>query len=249
MDPSEYELMYQVEQEHWWYQGMAAITRAVFDHWLPARRDLRVLDAGCGTGVALATYLKEYGIASGVDLSPLALGFCQKRDLHRLSRASLLDLPFAPASFDLITSFDVLYERAVSDDLTALRELARVLAPGGFLFLRLPAYDWLRGTHDEIIHTARRYTVRRIADLLRQSGLKPLHLTYANTLLFPLAAAKRLLERLRPAHKAESDLEMRMGRLNGILRGVLAAEAPWVSSRGLPFGLSVLALAQKGFQP
>lgn len=179
----------------------------------------------------------------------MALGFCQKRELYRLSRASLLDLPFAPASFDLVVSFDVLYERAVSSDLAALCELARVLAPGGFLFLRLPAYDWLRGAHDEVIHTARRYTVRRIAGLLRQSGLPPLHLTYANTLLFPLAAAKRLLERLRPAQKAESDLEMRMGRLNGILRRVLAAEAPWVSSRGLPFGLSVLALAQKGSQP
>jgi len=248
MDPSEYELMYRVEQEHWWYRGMEVITRAVFDHWLPARRDLRVLDAGCGTGAALATYLKEYGVATGVDLSPLALGFCHRRDLRRLSRASLLDLPFAPASFDLVASFDVLYERAIPSDLTALRELARVLAPGGFLFLRLPAYDWLRGAHDEVIHTARRYTARRIADLLRQSGLTPLHLTYANTLLFPLAAAKRLLERLRPAQKAESDLEMRTGRLNGILRRILTAEAPWVSSRGFPFGLSVLALAQKSPQ-
>ena len=248
MEPSEYELMYRVEQGHWWYQGMEAITRAVFDHWLPARRDLRVLDAGCGTGAALANYLKEYGTAMGVDLSPLALDFCRRRNLCRLSRASLLDLPFAPASFDLVASFDVLYERAVPSDLAALRELARVLAPGGFLFLRLPAYDWLRGAHDEVIHTARRYTIRRAADLLRQSGLTPLHLTYANTLLFPLAAAKRLLERLRPARKAESDLEMRVGRLNGILRGVLAAEAPWVSSRRLPFGLSVLALVQKGPQ-
>ena len=248
MDADEYERMYRVEQEHWWYLGMEVITRAVLDRWMPTRHGLRVLDAGCGTGAALSTYLGDYGMATGVDLSPLALNFCRQRNLRRLSRASLLDLPFAPASFDLVASFDVLYERAVSSDLAAMRELARVLAPGGFLFLRLPAYNWLRGAHDEVIHTARRYTIRRAADLLRQSGLTPLHLTYANTLLFPLAAAKRLLERLRPARKAESDLEMQVGRLNGILRGVLAAEAPWVSSRRLPFGLSVLALVQKGPQ-
>lgn len=245
MDPSEYELMYQVELRHWWYLGMEAITRATLDRWLPRKTNLRILDAGCGTGAALTTYLKEYGTVTGVDISPLALDLCHRREVRRLARASVLDLPFAPASFELVTSFDVLYERAVQSDLAALKEFARVLAPGGFLFLRLPAYDWLRGAHDQVTHTARRYTTRRIAGLLQQSGLTMIHLSYANMFLFPLAVAKRLSERLLPGRQAVSDLELRIGPLNGILRRVLAAEAPWVSSRGLPFGLSVVALAQK----
>ena len=71
MDADEYERMYRVEQEHWWYLGMEVITRAVLDRWLPTRHGLRVLDAGCGTGAALSTYLGDYGMATGVDLSPL----------------------------------------------------------------------------------------------------------------------------------------------------------------------------------
>ncbi|MBI5295367.1 MAG: class I SAM-dependent methyltransferase [Chloroflexi bacterium] len=245
MHSSEYEIMYQVELRHWWYRGMASITRAVFDRWLPRRVGLRILDAGCGTGAAMTTYLRDFGTVTGCDLSRLALDFCHRRDASRLVQASVLDLPFAPASFDLVVSFDVLYERAVSNDLSALREFARLLAPGGFLFLRLPAYDWLRGAHDVVIHTARRYTTRRIADLLVQSGLALVHLSYANTLLFPAAALKRLSEQLLPVRQAASDLELEPGPFNGILHRVLAAEAPWVASRELPFGLSVIALARK----
>jgi SAM-dependent methyltransferase len=245
LHPSEYETMYQVELCHWWYRGMEAITRAVLARWLPQISNRRILDAGCGTGAAMTTYLKGFGTVTGCDLSRLALDFCRRRKAARLVHASVLDLPFASASFDLITSFDVLYERAVSNDLSALQEFIRLLTPGGFLFLRLPAYDWLRGAHDEIIHTARRYTTRRIAQLLNQSGLIPVHLSYANTLLFPVAAIKRLAERLLPSREAGSDLKLETGRLNGILQRVLAAEAPWVASRGLPFGLSVIALARK----
>ncbi|MFZ5881986.1 MAG: class I SAM-dependent methyltransferase [Chloroflexota bacterium] len=249
MDPREYEVMYRVELQHWWYRGMEAVTRAMFHRWLPRQDGLRILDAGCGTGAAMTTYLREFGIVTGCDLSRLALDFCRRREAGRLAQASVLDLPFAPASFDLVASFDVLYERAVPSDLAALREFARLLAPGGFLFLRLPAYDWLRGAHDVVIHTARRYTTGRIAGLLAESGFFPMHLTYANTLLFPAAALKRLLERLLPVHSGASDLELELGPFNGILHRVLAAEAPWVASRGWPFGLSVLALARKGPAP
>lgn len=237
--------MYRVELHHWWYRGMEAITRAIFRHWLPRQAGLRILDAGCGTGAAMTTYLREFGTVTGCDLSRLALDFCRKRQAVRLVQASVLDLPFAPASFDLVASFDVLYEQAVPSDHLAMREFARLLAPGGFLFLRLPAYDWLRGAHDVVIHTARRYTARRLADLLVENDFTPMHLTYANTLLFPVAALKRLSERLLPVRREGSDLELEPGPLNGILHKVLAAEAPWAASSRLPFGLSVLALARK----
>jgi SAM-dependent methyltransferase len=210
----------------------------------PASR-LRILDAGCGTGGSMVSWLPELGTVTGMDLSPHALDFCRKRRLRRLARASVEAVPFPDRSFDLVTSFDVLYERGVLDDRRAVCELARVLAPGGHLLLRLPAYDWLRGSHDRVIHTARRYTAQHVQGLMEAAGLKVRKVSYANALLFFPAAAKRLAERLFTRRAARSDLEMRFGLLNGLLRRILSLEAPLVARGRLPFGLSVVALGQR----
>ncbi len=237
--------MFLVEGRHWWYRGMEAITRAILDRCYPAGADLRILDAGCGTGAAMATCLAVYGRVTGVDISPLALDFCRLRKTGALIRASVMRLPFASGTFDLITSFDVLYACSVPDDAGALAELARLLARGGRLLLRLPAYDWLRGRHDAAVDTARRYTRSRVAELLGCSGLAVELLSYANMFLFPAALAKRTAERLLPSRRAGSDLEYGFGPANGFLRSILALEAPLVARRGLPFGLSVFALGRK----
>jgi SAM-dependent methyltransferase len=237
--------MYRVEDNHWWYRGMAVISRAVLQRWIPSQTNLRILDAGCGTGAAMQTFLSEYGRVMGLDLSFLALDFCRLRKARSLTCASVGDLPFASQSFDLVTSFDVLYSRSVPDVMAALKESARVLVPGGYLLVRLPAYDWLRGRHDAAVHTARRFTVKGITGLLQCSGLTVRHRSYANTFLFPLALVKRLAEHIRPAHATASDLAIRLGLLDRIFGMILSLEAPLVARTGLPFGLSMVTVAQK----
>lgn len=245
MEPSEYDRMYQAETRHWWYLGMASITRAVIKRHIAPAQGLTILDAGCGTGAAMSTFLGELGKVTGFDISPLALGFCRARSLTPLAQASVMEIPFPAGSFDLATSFDVLYERAVSNDATALAELFRILRPGGFLLLRLPAYNWLRGQHDRAIHTARRYSASQVVQLLTANGFRLAHITYANTLLFPLALAKRLLERAWPSNPDSSDLSIQTGAFNSLFRHILSSEAPLAARTGLPFGLSVIALGQK----
>jgi SAM-dependent methyltransferase len=245
MDPQEYEIMYSVEDQHWWYRGMEAITRAILDRWYAPGTNLSILDAGCGTGAALSTYLAEYGTVTGFDLSGIALAFCKRRKATRLAQASVTDLPFAAKSFDLITSFDVLYERGVLDDAQSLSEFSRVLVKGGRVLLRLPAYDWLRGQHDIGIHTARRYTAGEVKDLLRKTGFSVAHISYANTFMFPAALVKRMAERLWPPPVNQSDLASDAGTFNRLLQNILSLEAPLVSRLGLPFGLSVIAVGEK----
>lgn len=245
MDPEEYGRMFRIEQIHWWYLGMAKITRAILDKWFATGVDKQILDAGCGTGSAMASYLSEYGKVIGFDLSPIALKFCRERGLTALTRASVMQIPFKTASFDLITSFDVLYEQGVQSDLASMGELFRVLRPDGLILIRLPAYDWLRGQHDLTVHTARRYTVSQAKQLLKGNGFSILHASYANTFLFPLAVAKRLLERIYVPAPHSSDLSVEAGIFNGLLKNILCSEAALVSSVGLPFGLSVVVLAKK----
>ncbi len=127
----------------------------------------------------------------------------------------------------------------------ALRDFRRVLQPGGRVLLRLPAHDWLRGGHDTVIHTARRFTTRQVADSLRENGFAVERLSYANTLLFPLALAKRLLERATPGGPpARSDIAPNPAWLDTVLAQPLRIEAAWLRRWALPFGLTVVAVGR-----
>jgi SAM-dependent methyltransferase len=193
----------------------------------------------------MAACLPGYGQVTGCDFSILALRYCHQRAIRQVAQATVTALPFPSGSFDLITSFDVLYERGVDNPATALAEFKRILRPAGTLLLRLPAYDWLRGRHDQAVHTGRRFDVHSLSRLLHESGLRLLHITYANTFLFPPAVLKRLLERVFPPATGSSDLTLGAGLFNPLLTRILSAEAPIAAGRGLPFGLSVIAIAQK----
>jgi len=81
--------------------------------------------------------------------------------------------------------------------------------------------------------------------LLEKSGLHVQHLSYANTILFPLAVAKRLSERFFPPSEDYSELSLNAGMFNNFLKFILASEAPFITKYGLPFGLSVIAVGRK----
>jgi SAM-dependent methyltransferase len=245
MKPEEYDMMYRVEDSHWWYKGMEGITCAVLDRWYSKDRSLRILDAGCGTGAAAASYLADYGRVTGFDAAAPALRYCSLRRIRLLARASVGSIPFQNAFFDLVTSFDVLSESWVSNDLAALREFYRVLTPGGRLLLRLPALKWLRGQHDRAVNVSHRYNRREVIEKLECSGFTVQLISYANTLLFPLVWMKRWGERIFSSQDHGSDLTVSVGPANKFLAAVLACEAPVIARSRLPIGVSVIAVGQK----
>jgi ubiquinone/menaquinone biosynthesis C-methylase UbiE len=241
MDREQYEIMYQVEQTHWWYRGMRRSTRELLRRFLRPGGRYDVLDAGCGTG-GTTEDLCEFGNVTGLDFSTDAIGFASSRGLKRLVRGSVEDLPFADKSFDIVTSFDVLYHRAVADERRALRESHRVLRPGGYALVRIPAFDWLRGAHDVVIHTERRFTVGQLASRMRAAGFEICYASYANSILFPLALGKRLVDRFLPA--APTDLTVPPRPVNAAFEAALALETPIAHRVGLPLGLSTVVLGR-----
>ena len=243
MDVQEYERMFAVEDTMWWYVGMREIVAAWLKPQLAHRPDARILDAGCGTGANLIA-LKNYGTLTAVDLAPQALQLAAQRGDFKLGRTSITELPFASGSFDGVFSADVLVMLTPAQTAQAMREFARVLKPGGWLYVRTAAYDWLRGQHDDAWSTQHRFTALELAAQLTQAGLTPARLSYANTLLFPVAAAKRMLERVMPS-TASSDTELPSPFVNRLLIRVLGFEAKLLQRSNLPFGLSVMALASK----
>jgi SAM-dependent methyltransferase len=247
MERGEYDVMAAVEARHWWYGGMRSIAAALLDPLYGRRRDLRILDAGCGTGGNML-FLRRYGRVLGLDLAPEALVYGSERLPGALARGSVLQLPYVDESFDLVTSFDVLYHRGVPDEVEALREVRRVLAPLGRLLIRLPAYEFLRSKHDRAVHTRRRYRVAEARALLAEAGFVVERCSYVNSLLFPLPLAQRLIERALPSlEQRASDLALPAAPVNTLLRWPLAAEAAWLELGGaFPYGLSLVALAHSG---
>jgi SAM-dependent methyltransferase len=245
MEREQYAIMARREEHHWWYSGMRRVALSVLEHVLDGRRNARILDAGCGTG-GTTVELRRFGDVVGVDLAWEALEPARGRGLTRLARGSVERLPFLSGSFDAVTSFEVVYHLGVAQDTCALMEMRRVLKPGGLLLLRVPAHDWLRGEHDRLVHTRHRYTRAEVTRKLEDAGFAIEQLSWANSVLFPPAVAKRMLEKLQSATAdAEPDLWQPPGPLNAVLENAVAVESALIP-RGvpLPFGLSILAVAR-----
>lgn len=257
MNLREYEIMFGVEDRYWWYRGMRQIAERVLGDVLrslvPTGRPLRLLDAGCGTGANLAhmTALRPGVEGVGLDLEPAALGFCRHRGLGRLVNGSAAALPFAAGSFDVVTSRDVLV--CLEDDEAALREYARVLAPGGFLFVTVAAFESLRGEHDRAVHGLRRYRRAELVGKLGRAGFEVVRASYANAFLSPAIwlhrRARSLLAAADSDARAVSDFAFdpssKPGLANALLTGLLGLEARLLSRFDLPVGVTLLALGRR----
>lgn len=245
MRKEEYALMRQVEDFHWWYRSLRAMISLGWRRFGP-ENCVRpsCCDAGCGTGANLVL-ASAWAQVIGVDRSAEALRFARERGMAPLACGDVMQLPFADGRFDAVLSMDVLYHRAVPDTGAALREMRRILKPGGLLFINVPAYEWLCSRHDQAIHTGRRFTRREVRCLLRDNHFDAVWLTYWNCLLLPAITAARLL-RAPGTDGGKSDLEdARDGMINRLLSGVLAIERLPLRYVPLPFGVSLFGVARK----
>jgi SAM-dependent methyltransferase len=236
MTPEELDAMITTDDRHWWYRGRRRVLRATIDS-LELASPCRILDAGCGSGRTLDE-LADYGDACGVDVSQAAVDATRSRG-HQAHLGSVTDLPFADATFDLVTCLDVIEH--TPDDRRTLAELRRVTRPGGALLLTVPAHPMLWSAHDEANLHYRRYTRGSLHDAAVDTDWEIAENTYFNAALLAPAAVVRLARRHAP--KGRSELSLTPPGLDRVLEWPSRAEAALLRSGiRVPFGLSLLAV-------
>lgn len=241
------EATYHCEQAHFWWFGFRRFVTPLVEEATAGLGDVRILDCGCGTGANLRL-LGRYGRAWGFDLSPTGLEFARAYGQTRVARASITDIPFPDATFDLVTAFDVLYSLSEEQEAKSTSEMLRVLKPGGTLIVNVAALSILRGNHAVFGAEIRRSTRRRLRRVLTGGGFTVERLTYTNASLFPLMLAVRTVQRLTglaTPEEAGTDVVIPPRPINAVLKGMLALEAGALRVLDMPIGSSLLALARR----
>ena len=252
MQQHTYAIMRRVEESHWWFVGRRRIIRSFLERICrdleitreergDQRAALNILDVGCGTGANLEM-LSEFGTAEGVDVSAEALSFCEARGLRNVKQGEAEALPYDAESFDLVTGLDVVEH--LDDDLAGLKEMRRVLRHEGLALLFVPAFMFLWGVQDDISNHRRRYTLKGLKRVVREAGFEIERATYVNISFFAPILLGRLFmraARLRP----ESENNITIGFLNGVLGKFLGAESGPLRYLNFPFGVSIICVARR----
>ena len=247
MDRIAYETFARLEDHHFWFVARKRIFHALLDREIGPRRDLKLLDVGCGAGSMLGP-MQRYGTVHGVDLDEESVQWCRNRGFQDVQTGSAYELPHADATFDMVGLYDTIEH--IPDDHKALTEALRVLRPGGLLFLSVPAYQFLWSQNDRIAHHQRRYSRGRLRRLVEGAGFEVRRITYFNTVLLPLIVPavywQKLLDRLGRLPEGYNNCSVPVpGPLNALFTLLMGAERwplRWVD---LPVGHSLIAIARK----
>jgi len=244
MSPLAYTEMAQAQATHWWYAARREILRAQL-RGLELPADAQILEIGSGTGANLEL-LAEFGNVVALEMTAEAIALAREHCASSTARITMRqgrcpeDLAALSQRFDLICLFDVLEH--IEQDTASLAGLALLLKPGGKLMLTVPAYQWMWGPHDVHVHHKRRYSRRSLSAGCDTAGLRVSRMSYFNTLLFPLAVIGRLFERF--AGRTTSASQNPPACVNALFTRLFALERHFLARMRLPFGLSLLLLAE-----
>jgi SAM-dependent methyltransferase len=235
----------ELEETHFWFVGRRAIFFHLLERELAGRGDLRVLDVGCGAG-GMLEQLGRFGEVWGIDNQSELVEFCHSRGFLRVRHGDAYQLPVQDGTVDLLTLFDTIEH--IDEDVRALCEVRRALAPDGRVFISTPAYQFLYANNDRVAHHARRYTAGELSNKLSAARLEPVKITYFNTLLFPAILPAVLLSKLRDRIAGGGDHTNLSHQvppsLNGVLGATMSAERHLLERVNMPFGHSIIAIAR-----
>lgn len=247
----EYAKMFRLEGQLWWYRSLHERVEQALQTQFGNRRDIRILDAGCGTG-GMLDFLRrrDYTNHRGIDGSADAVEFCHERGFL----VTLLDLTKlagfeSDIQYDVIICNDVFCYFTEADLPPLLSALAHRLKPNGILVSNNNAFNAFEGQHDIAVGIIRRFVLADFEQLLPQAGLSIHHATYWSFVLSPMILLIRQWQRLQlklgwqKPEDAESDVYLPSAWINEMLYRIAKAEQKLL--RRTPFGSSLFMVVSK----
>jgi len=243
----EYEKMFAVERDLWWYRTLhGRVLDVLAGHF--STKKLRILDAGCGTGGMLER-LRDAGYADlrGFDASPDAVAFTRQRGFS-LETGTLQDMPtlFPGERFDVVICNDVITYLSDEEIVSFFREVRQRILPGGLFITNNCALRVFYGAHDVAVASLRRFSRPELRRLGAAAGFQAILATYWSLVLSPLILAVRSAQRfslrrgwLKP-DAVTSDVVLPVAPLNAAFTWLNRLERRWL--RRAPFGSSVFVV-------
>lgn len=246
-----YQDLYLLEDQHWWHRAKRQLVAEALK-WCEARQQEKfspkensLLDVGCGTGKNLEAFSHKLQ-TFGTDMSEEALRFCKKRGLKNLKLGNGKKLPYEKNSFTVATALDVVEH---TDDTQILAEIYRILQPGGYLIVTVPAFQFLWSKWDVVLHHKRRYTTASLTKVVDEAGFVPLKTSYVYSFLVLPVLVIRTIKQLLNSQQYQSDFALTHPAINLIMEKVTQIERWFLWRFGLPFGTTVVIIAQKPALP
>lgn len=244
MNADEYTNLERVERDHWYYSGKRELVTRWLDRVGALGRERLLLDCGAGTG-AFAASLKGLCRVRVLDDHAESLALLRGRfDAAEIIEGTITRIPLGPETCDVVTALDVLEH--VPDDRGAVRELYRVLKPGGVALVTVPALRSLWSEWDVVLHHQRRYHAAELRSLFGQ-GWQVLHWNYTNVAALPAVWLVRRWQTLRGARggvAGRMEDKVPPAPINALLRRLFVGMGLFRRPR-FPGGVSLLLLAQK----
>ena len=208
-----------------------------------------VLEIGCSSGFMLREMQLALPNATivGADVvrEPLYV-LAKQLPTIPLLRFDLLQCPLPTNSFDAVVMLNVLEH--IADDILALKQVRRILKPGGFALIEVPAGPHLYDAYDKALNHFRRYSVRELVAKLRSVGFSVDRQTHLGFFLYPAFAMVKRRNRHRTiAEDLRSLVREQASQTSSskLLTLALKIESILGNRISYPFGIRCLAVGRK----
>jgi SAM-dependent methyltransferase len=248
---AEFRMMYEAEEKLWWYRILHEKVLVEIQQRFAFRKDLSILDLGCGTG-GLLHYLrkKKFTNLQGIDYSDASIYFSKTRKLN-VQKANINDILslFKGQKFDVIICNDVFYCLDKIQIISVLQGISLLLEADGIFISNNNAFNIFYGTHDIAVGGKWRFTRKDFQEFLQNIPLQIQHYSYWTWVLSPLVLSIRIFQQIQlklgliDTSKLVSDVNIPPVWLNELFYKIVKMEEK-ILEKGF-FGSSLFMIVRK----